>query len=215
MRDVWLAVPALVPRASRAPHASDEFWAPRRQRREGAGRRRRHPGPPTPSPTVTLMSEHHAHIRWQHDGGSFAKRQYSRAHTWTFDGGATVPASSAPSGVPVPYSDPAAVDPEEAFVAAVSSCHMLSFLFVAANAGFAVRRYEDDAVGRMTRNADGALWVSDVELAPRIAYDAAAAPTSDEEADLHHRAHEACYIANSVRTAITVRGATPRGGAAH
>jgi organic hydroperoxide reductase OsmC/OhrA len=155
------------------------------------------------------MSEHRAHIRWQHDGGSFRKRQYSRVHSWTFDGGITVPASAAPSGVPAPFSNPANVDPEEAFVAAISSCHMLVFLFVAANAGFEVRSYEDEAVGRMTKNERGALWVSAVELSPRITYADDAAPTAEQEAELHHRAHDGCYIANSVRTEITVRGLAP------
>ncbi|GJG89139.1 peroxiredoxin [Gemmatimonadetes bacterium T265] len=159
------------------------------------------------------MSEHRARIRWEHDGGPFARRQYSRAHAWAFDGGVTVPASAAPSGVPVPYADPAAVDPEEAFVAAIASCHMLTFLFVAATAGFVVRHYEDEAVGRMTKNADGVLWVSHVELAPRIAYADGAAATPDQEADLHHRAHDGCYIANSVRTAVTVRGVATRAAA--
>ena len=160
-----------------------------------------------PPPEAEPVSEHRAHIRWQHDGGAFLKRQYSRAHSWTFDGGVTVPASSAPSGVPVPYSNPANVDPEEAFVAAISSCHMLVFLFLAASAGFEVRSYEDEAVGRMTPNERGVPWVSHVELAPRIAYADGAAPTAEQEADLHHRAHEGCFIANSVRTEITVRGA--------
>lgn len=151
------------------------------------------------------MSEHRARIRWHHAGGPFLERRYSRAHTWTFDGGVTVPASSAPTSVPVPFSDPAAVDPEEAFVAALSSCHMLSFLFVAASAGFDVRGYDDEAVGRMTKNERGALWVSHVELAPRVTYADGAAPTAAQEAELHHRAHDACYIANSVRTEIVVR----------
>ena len=152
------------------------------------------------------MSEHRAHVRWRQAGGPFAWRQYSRAHSWAFDGGLTVPASASPAGVPAPYVDPAAVDPEEAFVAAVSSCHMLTFLFVAARAGFVVEAYDDEAVGRMTPNAHGRLWESHVELAPRVVYADGARPTPAEEADLHHRAHEECYIANSVRTVVTVRG---------
>ncbi len=151
------------------------------------------------------MSEHRAHISWRHDGGSFAKRQYSREHSWTFDGGVTVPASPSPLVVPLPYSNPANVDPEEAFVAAIASCHMLSFLFVAANTGFEVMSYEDEAVGRMTRNDRGVHWVSQVELAPRIAYGGRTTPTAEQETDLHHRAHESCYIANSVLTEIVVR----------
>ena len=150
------------------------------------------------------MSEHLAHVRWRHDGGDFLRRRYSRAHTWSFDGGVTVPASAAPSGVPVPYSNPSAVDPEEAFVAAISSCHMLVFLFLAAAEGFDVRSYDDEAVGRMSADEQGTVWVSHVELRPRVTYADGAAPTEAQEADLHHRAHRGCYIANSVRTEITV-----------
>ena len=152
------------------------------------------------------MSSHTALIRWQHDGGSFAKRQYSRTHTWTFDGGVTVPASPAPTSVPFPYSDPAHVDPEEAFVAAISSCHLLTFLFVAAKEGFEITSYEDNAVGHMTPNDAGVPWVSTVELSPRIVYVDGKAPSAEQEAELHHRAHHECYIANSVRTEITVNG---------
>ncbi len=153
------------------------------------------------------MSEHRAHIRWKHDGGSFAKRQYSREHSWTFDGGIVVPASPSPLVVPMPYANPANVDPEEAFVAAISSCHMLSFLFVAANAGFEVASYEDEAVGHLTKNDRGVPWVSLVELEPRIAYGGKTRPTLEQETELHHRAHESCYIANSVLTEIVVREA--------
>jgi organic hydroperoxide reductase OsmC/OhrA len=149
------------------------------------------------------MSEHRVTIRWRHDGGAFAERQYSRAHTWSFDGGVTVPASAAPTNVPAPYADPANVDPEEAFVAAIASCHMLMFLFLAASDGLEVRGYEDAAVGWMTRNERGVPWVSRVELRPRVEY-AGAPPDAEREADLHHRAHDGCYIANSVRTEICV-----------
>jgi organic hydroperoxide reductase OsmC/OhrA len=161
------------------------------------------------------MSEHRAQIRWRHDGGDFAKRQYSRVHSWSFDGGVTVHASASPAGVPVPYSDPAGVDPEEAFVAAISSCHMLVFLFTAAQSGIRVLSYEDDAVGRMTPNERGVKWVSHVELNPRIVFAEDAAPTAEQEAELHHRAHDGCYIANSVRTEITVRAGAHQGAVAH
>ncbi len=149
------------------------------------------------------MSEHRARVTWQHDGGSFIKRQYSRVHRWSFDGGITIAASAAPSGVPAPYSDPSAVDPEEAFVASIASCHMLTFLFVAAKAGVEVQSYEDDAVGHMTPNDRGVLWVSRVELRPRIAY-GEPAPSPEQVAELHHHAHEQCYIANSVLTEIVI-----------
>ena len=153
------------------------------------------------------MSEHRALVQWEHAGGDFVRRQYSRAHRWTFDGGITVPASASPSNVPLPFSDASAVDPEEAYVAAIASCHMLTFLFVAARDGIEVVRYEDDAVGHMTPNEHGVPWVSTVELAPRVTYAPGRAPEPAHEAELHHRAHEQCYIANSVRTEIRIVGA--------
>lgn len=151
------------------------------------------------------MSQHKAVIRWTHTGGDFLKGRYSREHTWTFDGGFTVPASPAPSSVPPPYSNASNVDPEEAFVAAISSCHMLSFLFLAMKRGFQVASYSDEAVGTMTPNEKGVPWVSTVILRPTIVYAGDRQPTADEQEQLHHGAHEQCYIANSVRTDITVR----------
>ena len=151
------------------------------------------------------MSEHRATIHWTHATGDFLKGRYSREHTWTFDGGVTVPASAAPSSVPAPFSNAAHVDPEEAYVAAIASCHMLSFLFVAMKAGFEVASYVDDAVGAMTKNDQGVLWVSSVSLSPTIVYRGVKQPSEDEQRRLHHAAHEQCFIANSVRTEITVR----------
>lgn len=150
------------------------------------------------------MSEHQATIRWTHSQGDFLKGTYSREHTWTFDGGVTVPASPSPSAVPKPYSNEANVDPEEAFVAAISSCHMLTYLYLAHRDGIEVASYEDDAVGVMTKNERGALWVSSVVLRPRIAYRGAKLPSRETEEQLHHAAHEECFIANSVKTDITV-----------
>jgi organic hydroperoxide reductase OsmC/OhrA len=152
------------------------------------------------------MSEHKATIRWkrQENEEAFAKGRYSREHTWTFDGGVTVPASSSPGAVPVPYSNPAHVDPEEAFVAAISSCHMLTFLYVAMKAGFSVESYEDDAVGVMRKNDQGAIWVSAATLSPRIVFGGARRPSAADLDRLHHLAHEQCFIANSVKTEITV-----------
>ena len=152
------------------------------------------------------MSDHRAHVRWHLAGGEFTKGQYSREHAWTFDGGVTVPASASPSNVRVPFSNPACVDPEEAYVAAIASCHMLTFLYLASRDGLEVLSYEDEAVGRMTPNERGTPWVSSVVLAPRIVYGAGGAPSAEREAELHHRAHEGCFIANSVRTDIRVRG---------
>ena len=151
------------------------------------------------------MSEHKATIRWTHVQGEFLKGTFSREHTWTFDGGHTVPASAAPSAVRPPLSNPANVDPEEAYVASIASCHMLTFLWVASRKGVEVSGYEDDAVGVLTKNERGALWVSAVTLHPRIVY-AGTPPSADVVEQLHHAAHEGCYIANSVKTAITVAG---------
>lgn len=149
------------------------------------------------------MSEHRATIAWRMTDGEFTKGRYSREHTWTFDGGATVPASPSPSNVPVPYANPAFVDPEEAFVASIASCHMLTFLYVAYREGFDVVSYTDTAVGVMTKNAHGVPWVSTVALHPRIEYHGRV-PTPEQRAHLHHRAHHECFIANSVKTEITV-----------
>lgn len=150
------------------------------------------------------MSEHRATVRWEHAGGDFAKRQYSRAHSWSFDGGVTVAAAASPHFVPAQFTDPSAVDPEEAYVASLASCHLLSFLPLAALAGFEVLRYEDEAVGRMTKNERGKYWVSEVDLHPRVTW-AGKAPDAAREAELHHQAHDDCYIANSVRTEVRVR----------
>jgi organic hydroperoxide reductase OsmC/OhrA len=151
------------------------------------------------------MSEHRATIEWTAavSPDEFRKGRYSRAHRWTFDGGVTVDGSSSPTVVPLPWSNPAHVDPEEAYVASISSCHMLTFLYVAAKAGFAVTAYRDEAVGVMTRTAQGVAWVSRVTLAPKISY-GDREPTADELAHLHHAAHEGCFIANSVKTEIVV-----------
>jgi organic hydroperoxide reductase OsmC/OhrA len=150
------------------------------------------------------MSEHKATIRWQRGEANFLAGKFSREHTWTFDGGATVTASATPSVVPAPYSNAAAVDPEEALVASISSCHMLTFLYLASKQGFQVDRYEDEAVGIMTKNEKGIPWVSEARLNPKITYGGDKQPTQDEEAHLHHKAHELCFIANSVKTEITV-----------
>jgi len=157
------------------------------------------------------MSEHKAAVRWKlaGDAEAFLEGRYSREHTWTFDGGLTVPASPSPGVVPAPYSNPAHVDPEEAYVAAISSCHMLTFLYVAMREGFLVLSYEDDAVGVMRKNERGAIWVSAVTLSPRIVYGGDKRPTEADVDHLHHAAHEQCFIANSVKTEITVKATEP------
>ena len=151
------------------------------------------------------MSEYRVTIDWQGSATpeDFLKGRYLREHRWTFDGGAVVEASSAPSVVRPPWSNPSHVDPEEALVAAISSCHMLTFLYLASKAGFVVSDYRDDAVGIMTKTADGVEWVSRVTLAPRITY-AGNQPSGEQLAELHHKAHHQCFIANSVKTEIVV-----------
>ena len=144
------------------------------------------------------MSTHLATTHWQRGSAeAFTDQRYARRHAWHFDGGAVVPGSSAPSSVPLPYSDPAAVDPEEAFVAALSSCHLLWFLHLAAQAGWVVDDYRDEATGSMARNARGKVAFTQVTLRPAVRF-AGAAPTPDQHAALHHRAHDECFIANSV-----------------
>lgn len=149
-------------------------------------------------------------VRWTMGSGDFLKGRYSRNHEWSFDGGATMTASASPAIVPPPNSDPAAVDPEEALLAAISSCHMLSFLYAAMKKGFQVSSYEDHATATMAKNASGTMWVDAAVLNPRIEW-AGKTPSSDELNEMHHTAHEHCFIANSVKTAITIAqpAATP------
>jgi organic hydroperoxide reductase OsmC/OhrA len=153
------------------------------------------------------MAEHRVSIRWEHTQGDFRNGTYSREHSWTFDGGMVVPASPSPHVVRVPYANPAFVDPEEAFIAAIASCHMLSFLYVAQQRGFEVASYQDDAVGRLSKNERRVSWVSEVELAPRIVYAGERVPSAEQVAALHDEAHHACFIANSVKTEIRVKSA--------
>ncbi|MFM9904353.1 MAG: OsmC family protein [Pyrinomonadaceae bacterium] len=153
------------------------------------------------------MSTYTAKITWKSDSReAFAKNQYTRGHEWEFDVGVTVPASSSPHAVRVPFSVEAAVDPEEALVASASSCHMLSFLWVAAKAGFNIESYEDNAEGLMTTNEDGKQWISTITLDPQIVWTGDKVPTADELAAMHHEAHEICYIANSIKSEIVVKG---------
>lgn len=154
------------------------------------------------------MAQYTANIHWQFAGGDFRKGRYSRAHTWRFDGGLEVAASPSPHVVPAPWSEAGAVDPEEAYVAALASCHMMTFLFLAARAGFEVMSYDDQAVGTMVKNEQGRWWVNEVVLRPRIVYGGEkGSPDAEESERLHHAAHEECFIANSVKTHITVAAA--------
>jgi organic hydroperoxide reductase OsmC/OhrA len=151
------------------------------------------------------MSEYKATIKWTRNSPDFLKGKYSREHTWTFDGGVIVPASSSPSVVPVPYSNPSNVDPEEAFIAALSSCHMLVYLFLAQRQGFQIDSYEDEATGVVTKGETGAMWVSAVTLHPKITYSGEKLPTPADEERLHEMAHKQCFIANSVKSEVTVQ----------
>lgn len=148
------------------------------------------------------MSEYAAVVLWSRDGATFTDQRYSRGHRWQFDGGVEVPASSSPRVVPLPLSVEAAVDPEEAFVASLSSCHMLWFLSIAAKNGYCVDRYRDHAVGVMRKNDAGKLVVSRVTLRPETVFSGAAQPAFEALQRLHHEAHEECFIANSVKTEI-------------
>lgn len=148
-----------------------------------------------------MTHEYRATIQWRADG-DVSKGQYSRAHDWEFDGGAVVRGSASPQVVPPPFSDEAAVDPEEAFVAALSSCHMLFFVDLARRAGLPAVSYLDEAVGFMTTE-DRRTWVSRVELAPVVEWQDAE-PPADKIAELHDKAHHLCFIANSVKTEVVV-----------
>ena len=149
------------------------------------------------------MSAHGATIEWMRGDQPFTDKRYSRAHSWTFDGGAVVPGSSSPAGVPVPLSDASAVDPEEAIVASLSSCHMLWFLAFAANAGLVVDSYRDAASGELDKNAAGARYLARVALRPVTAF-SGRQPDQAELDALHHSAHEHCEMAHSVRAEITI-----------
>ena len=145
---------------------------------------------------------HKVQVHWSRGEAAFTDNRYSRGHTWRFDGGIEVPASSSPHVVRAPLSVEAAVDPEEAFVAAISSCHMLWFLSIAAERGFRVDDYFDEAEGVMVKNAAGKTAVTRVTLRPRVTFSGDTKPSRTQLDELHHKAHEECFIANSVTTDI-------------
>jgi len=150
------------------------------------------------------MAKHLATIRWfASPGEDYVKGQYSRAHSWSFDGGAIVPASASPHIVPMPWADPDAVDPEEAFVASAASCHMLFFLDFARQAGLVVTGYEDEAEGEMHKGSDGKVRITRIALRPRVVF-AGEEPDEAVIDELHHKSHEACFIANSITSEIVV-----------
>ena len=149
------------------------------------------------------MSAYSAQAIWQRQPAEpFTDNRYQRHHTLHFDGGAVVPGSSAVSSVPLPYSDPSAVDPEEMFIASLSSCHLLWFLSIAAKAGYRVDRYVDDAVGTLAKDARGKVSMTVVTLRPQVVFGGELQPTHEAHQALHDEAHEKCYIANSVLTTV-------------
>ena len=157
------------------------------------------------------MSEYTAIVSWQRNGEVFTDGRYSRAHCWAFDGGIEVPASSSPQVVPLPCSLAAAVDPEEAFVASLSSCHMLWFLSIAAQQGFIVEHYRDEATGVLGKNAEGKLAMTRVTLHPEAQFAGADQPSAGQCAAMHHEAHDQCFIANSVKTEVRCEPVDPAG----
>ena len=153
------------------------------------------------------MSEHSADIVWRRSAGElFLDSRYSRAHDWRFDGGVVVPASSAVTSVPLPYSKSENVDPEEALVAAASSCHMLTFLYLAAKSRLIIDSYHDHAVGTMAVDERGRKSITRIVLSPKIHFSGSKPPDAAGVERLHHEAHEECYVANSLRSDITVAG---------
>jgi organic hydroperoxide reductase OsmC/OhrA len=146
------------------------------------------------------MSEHRVTLKWQRAGAEFTYQKYPRDHIWSFDGGHEMAATAAPGYL----GNPAHVDPEEAFVASIASCHMLTFLAIACRQKFVLDSYEDDAVGHMEKNAEGRLAITRVELRPNITWSCDRKPTPEELDKIHHTAHENCFIANSIKTIVTV-----------
>lgn len=149
------------------------------------------------------MSEYSSTVSWSRAKDEvFRDGEYSRGHAWTFDGGAEVLASSSPHVVPPPFSVEAYVDPEEAFVASLSSCHMLFFLAIAAKRGFVVDRYVDEASGVLEKGPDGRTSMTRVTLRPTVVFSGERQPIPEQIERMHHQAHEQCYIANSVKSEV-------------
>lgn len=156
------------------------------------------------------MAIHTATVLWQRGDQVFTDRQYVRAHEWRFDGGVTVVGSSAPGVLKPPLSREDAVDPEEALIAAVSSCHMLFFLEFAAKGGFRIDRYEDAAEGVLEKNEAGRFWISKVTLQPTITWSGPKKPNREDIATLHEKSHDHCFIANSLKGEVTIADIHPR-----
>lgn len=149
------------------------------------------------------MFKYRAKIIWKRaEDERFVDNKYSRGHQWEFDGGVTVPASASPDIVPLPYSVESNVDPEEAFVASISSCHMLVFLDIASQQQYVVDKYIDNPIGIMKKDAIGKLSITRVTLRAQVTFSGEKQPSVDEIEKLHHQSHELCFIANSVKTEV-------------
>ena len=146
------------------------------------------------------MSEHKVNLSWKRGDAPFEYQKYPRNHTWKFDGGHEMTASAAPAYL----GDPKQVDPEEAFVASLSSCHMLTFLAIACKKKFVLDEYIDDAVGHMEKNAEGRLAITRVTLNQRLKFSGDKQPTTAEIEEMNHMAHDQCFVANSVKTEVKV-----------
>lgn len=150
------------------------------------------------------MSTYEVTVEWRSNKKDFKSGKYSRRHLWTFDGGIEIPASSSPSVVPIPYSDEKAVDPEEAFVAAISSCHMLWFLSIVKNNGFVIKEYQDHATGIMEKNEHNRLAITKVDLNPKVTFAGESQPKKEKLYEMHQESHTKCFIANSVKTIVNI-----------
>ena len=150
------------------------------------------------------MAKYQAKVTWQRGSQKFTDMKFSRDHEWAFDDGITLKASASPLVVPPPMTGPGTVDPEEAFIASLSSCHMLTFLYFAARKGFTVDTYVDAAEGTLAKNAQGRLAMTEVVLHPSITFSGDKRPSAEELEQLHHQAHDGCYIANSVTTNVRI-----------
>ena len=148
------------------------------------------------------MTSHQAILQWHRDGAVFTDGRYSRAHRWFFDGGIDVPASACPQVVPLPLSTEKAVDPEEAFVVSLASCHMLWFLFHAARLGFVVESYRDAAAGIMDKDGAGKMAITHVTLRPEVRFGGDHQPSPEQLLAMHEQSHAQCYLANSVKTEV-------------
>jgi organic hydroperoxide reductase OsmC/OhrA len=154
-----------------------------------------------------LMHKYEATVAWERNGQQFGDNRYSRAHEWRFDGGARVLGSPSPLSVEPPMSDPAGVDPEEALIAAASSCHMLFFLAYAAKRGFVVDSYVDEAFGVMEKNSENKYAITRITLRPQIIFSGEHMPTAEDISQIHHDSHEQCYVANSLKSEIVIETA--------